>query len=139
MNAKEMKAVLEEHKKYLAGKGGKHANLQGANLKGASLQGASLQGANLRGADLRGADLRGADLRNANLPAGDRIVTNLGGYFVHVRKNQIRIGCQVHTPDAWFSFDRETIADMAAGALTWWATYKPVVKALYESLPGEKK
>ena len=62
---------------WLAGRGGKRADLRGASLRGANLSyaglsganlyGANLYGANLYGADLRGADLRGASLRGANL------------------------------------------------------------------------
>ncbi len=72
MTPTELAAVIEDHRLWLAGKGGKRANLRYANLRYAILVGADLRYANLRRADLYGADLRradlvGADLRYANL------------------------------------------------------------------------
>ena len=55
MNSKELKKVLEEHKKWWFGNGGSRAYLRGADLREADLGGADLRGADLRGADLRGA------------------------------------------------------------------------------------
>jgi len=67
-----LKSIIENHKLWLLGQGGKRANLEEANLEEANLEGANLEGANLEGAnleeaDLEGAYLRGADLRGANL------------------------------------------------------------------------
>ena len=81
MTQKEIKEVLEKHKRWLEESEGwseddranlygadlRGANLYGADLRGANLYGANLYGANLYGANLRGADLYGADLRGANL------------------------------------------------------------------------
>ena len=48
MNADELQAVLENHKKLISGiKDGRRAYLRGAYLQGANLQGANLQGAKL--------------------------------------------------------------------------------------------
>ena len=47
-----LKRILADHKAWLAGDGGRRANLRGANLTGANLTGANLTGAdifNLRG------------------------------------------------------------------------------------------
>jgi len=63
----ELKRIIADHSLWLAGNGGKKANLIGANLRGADLSGADLSGANLSWADLSGADLRGANLSGANL------------------------------------------------------------------------
>jgi uncharacterized protein YjbI with pentapeptide repeats len=68
----ELKSILDQHKLWLAGKGGKRANLYLANLEGATLTGANLCYANLNGAffyraNLSGANLSGADLTGANL------------------------------------------------------------------------
>jgi len=73
----ELKRILDDHALWLAGSGGKCANLSRAdlsgadlswaNLRGADLSGAGLSVANLRGADLSGADLSGAYLSGANL------------------------------------------------------------------------
>ena len=72
MNADELKTILAHHACWVAGTGGKKADLRGAdlqwtNLREADLQWANLQWASLRGADLSGANLRGADLSEANL------------------------------------------------------------------------
>ena len=87
MTPTELAAIIEDHRLWLAGRGGKRAILRGAILRGADLSYANLRGAdlsyanlshanlnhasltdaNLYGADLRGADLRGASLRGASL------------------------------------------------------------------------
>jgi uncharacterized protein YjbI with pentapeptide repeats len=72
MKQEELKKILRDHILWLAGNGGKRANLRDADLRGADLRDADLRGANLRdanfyGANLRGANLRGADLRDADL------------------------------------------------------------------------
>ena len=77
MEASKIKEILEQHRLWLNGKGGKCADLEnaylcGANLINADLEGAilyiaNLQGANLNGAKLTGANLYGASLRGANL------------------------------------------------------------------------
>ena len=104
MNRKEILEVLEGHKLWLEGKGGKRADLRGADLRRAELRGADPRGADLRraelcgadlyeadlyeadlyeadlrGADLRRADLRGADLRGANLCGAHLYGANLRG------------------------------------------------------------
>ena len=72
MEREELEKILEEHKEWIDGKGGKRADLSGTDLRGANLSGVNLRETNLRGANLRGADLREAglyraDLRGANL------------------------------------------------------------------------
>jgi len=69
MTPEELRAVVENHRLWLAGTGGARADLRCANLQYANLRGADLQYANLQYADLQGANLRGADLRGADLPA----------------------------------------------------------------------
>jgi uncharacterized protein YjbI with pentapeptide repeats len=68
----ELKSILDQHKLWLAGKGGSranlsHTNLRDANLSHTNLRDANLTGANLEDADLEGTNLRGADLKGANL------------------------------------------------------------------------
>ena len=75
----ELNKILEDHKLWLKGKGGRRANLNNADLRDADLIGANLIGADLRGADLRGADLRCADLRDADLRGADLIGANFSG------------------------------------------------------------
>jgi hypothetical protein len=61
MDAKELMAVLVEHKKWLDDfTTGDRANLRGANLRGADLRSADLRDANLSDADLSSADLSDA-------------------------------------------------------------------------------
>jgi len=87
MNAKELKAILDAHRKWAIGDGGQRADLRGANLQGADLRGANLQradlrGANLQGANLQGADLQGADLRDAYLRDADLQGADLRGAYL---------------------------------------------------------
>ena len=67
METSELKEILDQHKLFLDGKGGKRADLRDANLRDANLICAKLTYANLSGADLWGANLTGADLSGANL------------------------------------------------------------------------
>ena len=67
MNANDLKSILEQHRLWVEGNGGKRANLRWANLRWANLQWAGLRWANLQSADLEGADLRWANLQSADL------------------------------------------------------------------------
>jgi len=71
ISAKDLKAVLEAHGKWLRGEAGTRANLSGADLSGAYLSGAYLSRADLSGANLSRADLSGAYLSRANLSRAD--------------------------------------------------------------------
>ena len=92
MNKEELRKVLEQHKGWRNGTGGKRADRDGAYLEGAYLEGAYLEGADLRGAYLRGADLRrtylegaylrGADLREADLRGADLRGAYLEGVYL---------------------------------------------------------
>ena len=78
----DIQKILDDHKLWLAGKGGKRADLRGvdlqrADLQGADLRGAKLQGANLQQADLRWANLRQVDLQQADLRGADLQRANL--------------------------------------------------------------
>lgn len=89
MNQEKLSEIIAEHAKWLAGHGGKCADLKRAYLFGANLHEAYLRYANLCGADMRhanlcGADIRyaylcGADLREADLCAADLSGANLKG------------------------------------------------------------
>ena len=67
MEQKRLEEILENHRKWMEGKGGKRADLRGADFRGADLRWANLQEANLQRANLRRADLCGADLCGADL------------------------------------------------------------------------
>ena len=77
LKEQELKKILEDHKKYIKGYGGKVADLSGANLYGANLPGADLPGADLSRANLSEADLFRADLSGANLYGADLSRANL--------------------------------------------------------------
>jgi hypothetical protein len=77
MEASKLKDILEQHKLWIDGKGGKRADLTGANLRGADLTGANLHGAKFSDADLSGADLTDANLHDANLRYADLTGANL--------------------------------------------------------------
>ena len=89
MEASKLNQILEQHKFWIDGRGGKRANLEGANLYGAdlygadlwhaNLDGANLDGANLGYANLWGANLRYANLTDANLTDADLTGANLRG------------------------------------------------------------
>ena len=88
MDKEVLKQVLEDHKAWVLGEGGKRADLSGAvlrwaDLRGADLRGAVLRGANLRGADLSGANLRWADLRGADLRGAVLREAGLHGAFLN--------------------------------------------------------
>jgi len=78
IEAKELKELLELHRKWLVGEeGGKRLELPGANLGEANLEGANLREANLGEANLQRADLRIANLGRANLEGADLQEANL--------------------------------------------------------------
>jgi hypothetical protein len=158
--ATEEKDVLAQHKTWLAGQGGKRAdlswaNLRWANLNGADLSGANLSGANLNGADLSwanlsGADLSGADLREANLreanlseatgqvlavgPIGSR---NGLTYAVATPDGiAIQCGCFFGSLEEWEERCRQTHRDSAHGkAYAAAATFIRAIAAAYWSVP----
>ncbi|HAA3474559.1 TPA_asm: hypothetical protein GEH64_03975 [Listeria monocytogenes] len=67
MKQEELDIILENHEKWLWGKGGKKADLSNTELKNTNLRLINLKLADLSNADLRGANLRGANLSNADL------------------------------------------------------------------------
>ena len=72
MNKKELREILEKHKKWLNNEeGGKRADLSAADLSNADLSAADLRYADLSYADLSYADLSYADLSAADLSAAD--------------------------------------------------------------------
>ena len=77
MEASKLNQILEQHKFWIDGRGGKRANLEGANLKDANLRRADLRDANLRDANLEGAHLRDAFFYRANLTGVDLTGANL--------------------------------------------------------------
>ena len=79
MTPTELAAIIEDHRMWLAGRGGKRADLRYANLSDANLYGANLSHANLYDANLRGANLSYANLSYANLSYANLSGANLYG------------------------------------------------------------
>lgn len=77
MEQSELNQILEQHKFWIDGRGGKRANLTSANLTHANLYGADLRDANLRDANLEGAHLRDANLNGADLTHANLTGANL--------------------------------------------------------------
>ena len=70
--------MLAEHGKWLAGKGGKRANLCGTDLSGANLSSADMRNSDLTDAVLLGTCLVGAILSDANLSGTDIFLAHMG-------------------------------------------------------------
>ena len=135
------------------------ANLSRANLSEADLSGASLSWADLCGADLSGANLSWANLSRADLSGAknlahvrwgsDQVTTIAPVFFtgstwpVFITDRHIKIGCEVHTTDAWEAFTDREIAEMdGATAARFWAQWKDAVislaKAHQSKIGGDK-
>ena len=125
-------AFAELYKANLSGADLRYANLYGADLRYANLFNANLSGANLSDANLSGANLSGANLYGANLYL---LQTDI--WTVHVQPEHIRIGCQYHTAEQWFSFSDEEIGKMDSRALDWWRKWKAPIQAIHATFKGE--
>ena len=103
-------------------------SLYEANLYGADLRVADLYKADLRGADLRGANLYGADLYKADLygrPLNKNPIFIIGLIWdVTITDFHMKIGCQIHTVEAWCNFSDDEISRMESRALKFWKTYR---------------
>ena len=77
MNKEKIQNILEEHKKFLEGKGGKKADFSGVDLKNTDLMFVRLENANLENANLRNVKLYNANLENANLRGAKFYGSNL--------------------------------------------------------------
>jgi len=145
-----LKEILDNHKKWISNSDeGARADLRGADLRGADLRGADLRGANLCGADLCGADLCGADLRGANLCGADlrgadsdfSVFRGLSGmkWFVLLKNDSVKIGCQEHTYKSWKEFSDDEIFKMSNGALDFYYMIIPVLDYHYKNTEWEIK
>ena len=79
MKQTELNLILEQHRLWVDGKGGKCANLGGADLYRANLNDANLKNADLWDANLWVADLWDANLTGANLEFANLYCANLTG------------------------------------------------------------
>ena len=112
------------------------ADLSDSDLSTADLSRAHLSRANLYCADLSRADLSGANLSGANLSGEilDKTPLQILGttWEILLTEKNIKIGCQFHSAEEWFSFDDYTIAKMDDKALDWWKIWKPILKLTHE-------
>ena len=114
MEASELNEILEQHRLWLNGKGGKCANLKDADLGGANLTGANLTGANLSLANLSLANLTGANLTGANLQYAylkGAILPDISWIIPGclVRLNQIKYSFSLYKEDKYDNFVQDSI------------------------------
>ena len=130
MKPDEIKTILDDHAKWLRGKGGKQANLRGANLSWANLSRADLSGANLSWANLSAAQVAFVICR-----------MDFGGWSICVYADKTSIGCQTHPNDSWLAWmpDSEKIKRMHPEAASWWATHGEAIKAVIRCVQAKSK
>ena len=156
-----LQEILSSHRRWLKGKGGNRAILQGAILQGADLRGAYLQDADLQDADLQGAILQGAILQGAILQDADlqgaylqgAILQDANGrdvtvtkapiqisnlrWFVTIWDEHMQIGCEFHSHKQWAEYDDSRISSMDSNALKFWGEWKDVLLALCNKHRGK--
>ena len=96
----ELNEILEEHKKWLSGDGGKQADLSNTDLSNTDLNHTDLRHTNLYNANLRYANLRGVDLTDVNLTdvdlkGVDLINANLTGAYLRYCNTEFVTGQNV--------------------------------------------
>ena len=95
-DSRNLKEVLELHKKWLEGKkDGKRADLSNEDLSDVDLNNLNLRYAILEGANLEGANLTGADLRDANLTRAKLTDADL----IDVKYNHITSSFSLQCPE----------------------------------------
>jgi hypothetical protein len=108
-----------------------HANLKGANLLGANLSEADLSCANLDSVIVENTNFYGAEMRDADMRA---LITDTA--TVYIQKNTIKVGCMAYNADELLAMNAEQIEALHEDATRWWGIWKPVIKAIRESLRG---
>ena len=146
MDMAKLKVILDNHKRWLDGKGGERADLRSADLRFADLRSADLSSANLSSADLRGADLSSANLSSADLSTS--LLNSAIGNMVEIKTlildiwpvtyttDHLHIGCERHLISEWWEFDDERIAQMDSKALAWWKKWKAYIQQTIELSPA---
>ena len=62
-------------------------------------------------------------------------ITSNEQYNITILPNSIKIGCQYHTKEEWFNYtDKEIIAMDGKKALEWWRVWKPILKAICDTM-----
>jgi hypothetical protein len=129
------------------------ADLRCADLSDADLSDADLRCADLSDADLSCADLSCADLSDADLSCADLSCADLScaignareiismqsvRYKITYTAQVIQIGCKKYSHEEWWAFSDDEISAMDNGALEWWATHKPLLRAWIAANPATK-
>lgn len=128
----DVQLILDLHAQWLRGEpGGKKADFRKADLGGADFRWADCRKADFREADFREADLCGADFREADLSGAGLIILQTDIWTCYIQKESIRIGCQYHAANDWFSFSDDKINEMDRRALAWWKRWKPAIQAVH--------
>lgn len=117
-----------------------HANFCGSRLKNAVFTKANLSTTYFSGADLVGADFRGVDfakdviLFGANLRGAKGVIQLQGDlpYNILFTPTHVKVGCQYHTWDVWYSFTNKEIIAMEPGLETKNTALYPKLLALME-------
>lgn len=135
MSPEELKTILDDHAKWLRGKGGKQANLSWANLRAVNLSRANLSEADLSGANLSRANLCGAKVDVAICRM------DFGGWSICVYADKTSIGCEQHPNECWLAWepDSDEIKRMHSDASSWWETHGEVVKAAIRCVMAKAK
>lgn len=131
----DIKQILEEHRLWLIGRGGRKADLSGANLSGANLS-----GANLSGADLSNTNLTSTNLLTANL-TGTKTPYPIYQFFVNkfngvATSATLRIGCEEHDWDTWLQ-EYNNIGKKAVFSEREIDQHWQVIKLYYKLLTGK--
>ena len=108
------------------------ANFSDANLACSNFTNASLFGVNLSGANLSGAILDGVDIRYAIGNSREVKTFQLPKYNIIITKTDMAIGCKQFSIEEWFSFDDEEIELLSIDALSYWNTYKDLIKSIID-------
>jgi len=124
----------------------RYANLWNANLEKADLEDADMRSINLEDANLKNADLKNAKLFNTNLYNADLRGAIWDGiqivglkWCIIIIKNQIQIGCKIHSLKEWKNFTDMEINEMNENALDWWKQNKEMIIYMYKNFENKIK
>jgi len=57
-------------------------------------------------------------------------ITSNSQWNITITPNYIKIGCQFHSKERWFSFSDKAISKMDVGALNFWKKWKPILMVI---------
>jgi uncharacterized protein YjbI with pentapeptide repeats len=119
-------------------------NLVNCNLTFCDIKNCNFSYSNLKYCDLSFSYIAGANFFKTNL-----IHTNLNEtdlkylrindfYQIIMLKDQIQIGCEIHTPEEWENFTKEKINKMGTYSFEWWygERFKEKILNIYKNYFG---